>query len=473
MAFDREKAKADGWKDEEIDAYLSSKQQATPQVNAVTGQPLGQAGSTAIDEQIKADKAAEEERLNNRSTSQKFFDWVKTPEGTFTTGAALGLAAEGGRRLLKNRSKNEPSKARIDPTFDAPRDFTIDGPITNVDQPVDRMKQLQDRAEAGRQAGLGLKGTSPQVPSLPPQFGPPTVPAGDIPPVAPYSPITGQAGAAVAPQTTKTRAPRKTPEQMALQPMLTPEGKVQAFARDASGNIVWPSEMSPAGRAGAEQFMQQFPQHAKDLESKGLFGVQGMHSADTHLSNSYPPALRKEILDYVNEGKLAGHYSNYENRLQQAIKDIPAESELGKKLAQLRIDNPKGAVLGRMGTPAAATAEKLAHTAPTVSSLLKKAAIPLTIMAIADAAKAAQKGNYGEAAVRSADIATDYIPFIGQLKQGLAPQGAMAPTVSDKQFENAYKLGSPYAQTEEAKKARLKEKAGAGRGIAPPSAYMR
>jgi hypothetical protein len=50
---------------------------------------------------------------------------------------------------------------------------------------------------------------------------------------------------------------------------------------------------------------------------------------------------------------------------------------------------------------------------------------------------------------------------------------AGAPTVSGQSISNAYKLGSPYAQTEEAKKARLKEKAGAGRGIAPPSAYMR
>jgi len=50
---------------------------------------------------------------------------------------------------------------------------------------------------------------------------------------------------------------------------------------------------------------------------------------------------------------------------------------------------------------------------------------------------------------------------------------AGAPTVGSQSIANSYKLGSPYAQTEEAKKARLREKAGAGRGIAPPSAYMR
>ena len=40
-------------------------------------------------------------------------------------------------------------------------------------------------------------------------------------------------------------------------------------------------------------------------------------------------------------------------------------------------------------------------------------------------------------------------------------------------YENQFKLGSPYAQTPEAKAYRLREKAGAGRGIAPPSAYKR
>jgi hypothetical protein len=94
-------------------------------------------------------------------------------------------------------------------------------------------------------------------------------------------------------------------------------------------------------------------------------------------------------------------------------------------------------------------------------------------MGIADAARAAEQGKYGEAAVRSADVATDYVPMIAQLKQGLSPTEANAPGVSQQRIESSALLGSPYAQTEWAKNQRLKEKAGAGRGIAPPSAYMR
>jgi hypothetical protein len=96
-----------------------------------------------------------------------------------------------------------------------------------------------------------------------------------------------------------------------------------------------------------------------------------------------------------------------------------------------------------------------------------------TLIAAADIANAGQQGKYGEAAVRSADLATDYIPMVAQLKQGLAPTEAGAPGVSKQRIESSALLGSPYAQTEWAKNQRLKKKAGAGRGIAPPSAYMR
>jgi len=77
----------------------------------------------------------------------------------------------------------------------------------------------------------------------------------------------------------------------------------------------------------------------------------------------------------------------------------------------------------------------------------KVAGVAGTLIAVADIANAAQKGNIGEAALRSADLATDYIPGVAQFKQGLSPFEASAPTLGEKQlkaFENAQKLGSPY-----------------------------
>ena len=59
------------------------------------------------------------------------------------------------------------------------------------------------------------------------------------------------------------------------------------------------------------------------------------------------------------------------------------------------------------------------------------------------------------------------------LPLGMDINAASAPVVPPQQISNAALLGSPYAQTEWAKTQRLREKAGAGRGIAPPSAYFR
>jgi hypothetical protein len=232
--------------------------------------------------------------------------------------------------------------------------------------------------------------------------------------------------------------------------------------------------MSKAAKQGAEAFAQQYPDQAKALAAEGRFGILGAGSGDNNLFNSYGSDMMKRIRDEVNEGKMVGPYINYENKVNPAIKGISPESAIGKDLNELRKAGI-GGDYGTLGTPATIGGKKggLITGPNTVPKAIKAGGPAMLLMAIADAAKAAEQGKYGEAAVRGADIATDYIPGVAQFKQGLSPNEAGAPTVSAKTIENAYKLGSPYAQTEEAKKARLREKAGAGRGIAPPSAYMR
>ena len=79
--------------------------------------------------------------------------------------------------------------------------------------------------------------------------------------------------------------------------------------------------------------------------------------------------------------------------------------------------------------------------------LVKVAGTAGALVAISDIANAAERGNFGETAVRSADFATDFLPLIAQIKQGLSPNEASAPTLGPKQlkaFEEAKKLGSPY-----------------------------
>ena len=246
------------------------------------------------------------------------------------------------------------------------------------------------------------------------------------------------------------------------------------FNRDANGNIEYPKGMSPAARQGAEAFAQQYPDHAKSLAAEGRFGILGAGSGDNNLFNSYGSDMMKRIRDEVNQGQMVGPYANYETKVNPAIKAISPETALGKELADLRASQT-GGNFGPLGTPASIGGKKggLIQGTNLVAKAVKAGGPAALLMSIADAANAAQQGRYGEAAIRSADVATDYLPMIAQLKQGLSPTEAGAPGVSKQRIESAALLGSPYAQTEWAKSQRQKEKAGAGRGIAPPSAYMR
>jgi hypothetical protein len=262
----------------------------------------------------------------------------------------------------------------------------------------------------------------------------------------------------------------------AIQTVLAQEiDKTSGMYRDAQGNMVYPEKMSLAARTGAEAFAKQYPDIAKTLEGKGQFAILGGGSGDNSLFNTYDSELMKRLRNEVNQGQMVGPDINYTSKINPAIQAISPESALGKELADLKATQPKGGTKGTLGIPATIGGVKggLMKGPNQVRDIVKAGGPAMLLMAMADAAKAAQQGNYGEAAVRSADVATDYIPMIAQLKQGLAPTEAGAPGVSKQTFENAYKLGSPYAQTEEAKLSRLREKAGAGRGIAPPSAYMR
>jgi hypothetical protein len=98
---------------------------------------------------------------------------------------------------------------------------------------------------------------------------------------------------------------------------------------------------------------------------------------------------------------------------------------------------------------------------------LKGGAGAAALLSIPGFADAAQRKDYG----RMVDIASDFVvpPFAGSSELGVSTLGQQQM----QNVESSALLGSPYAQTEWAKNQRLKEKAGAGRGIAPPSAYMR
>lgn len=507
----RDSAKAAGYSDEEIDAELKS---TSAPANAVAPNIVPIADGRETTAAYSAEAESKQNQLVQEATKEKeatlaspTFDWksvANSPVGYVTGGAALGALASGvGYAFGKAKSSlsgiNDRKigvKPEIDKTIDIPMDTVEKRNVSPFAQqfettygvPLSTAEQLtggpitnaKDAAIIGgalkNQGGISVNNpyqTSPYTQAPTPEAVAPTAPATQAatPTPAPVAPTPSvQEGV----QTGNTAKAVQNVVAQELDKATGVAPTIATFNRDANGNIQYPKGMSAAAKQGAEAFAQQYPDHAKALATEGRFGILGAGSGDNNLFNSYGSDMMKRIRDEVNQGQMVGPYGNYEAKVNPAIKGISPESAIGKDLAQLR-EAQIGGNYGTLGTPATIGGKKggLITGPNTVPKALKAGGPAMLLMAMADAAKAAQQGNFGEAAVRGADVATDYLPMISQLKQGLAPTEAGAPGVSKQTIENAYKLGSPYAQTEEAKKARLREKAGAGRGIAPPSAYMR
>jgi hypothetical protein len=175
---------------------------------------------------------------------------------------------------------------------------------------------------------------------------------------------------------------------------------------------------------------------------------------DNWLYNTAGPEKRKAILKEFNDGKPAGSYDEAQKlwaKYVESRRETFAGPEMTKEVRKERGIPPREN-FGQLGK---------------VAKVGGVAGLALTA---AQMAQAAQNRKYTEAALMGADIATDFIPGVAQLKQGLSPSEAGAPGVSSKAFENAALLGSPYAQTEWAKSQRQKNKSNA---VVPPSAYLR
>lgn len=234
------------------------------------------------------------------------------------------------------------------------------------------------------------------------------------------------------------------------------ESKVKTFTKDASGNIQWPEGMSAAAKRNAEAFAAQYPDLAKQLEANGKFGILGAGAGDNNLYNSWGSPVMKEIRNEVNKGEMVGPYENYLKKVNPAIDQIPPNTPLGQQIGFIRATNPQGGTYGQLGVPATITDNKIRTGKNLINPAIKAGGPALLLMSIADAAKAAQQGKYGEAAVRTADVATDYIPGVGQVKQALTPSEAGAPVVPPERYQEASKLGSPYYLTDWAKTQRSK-----------------
>jgi hypothetical protein len=386
-------------------------------------------------------------------------NWKPLAIGALAVTAGYGAARLlGGRKSAETpatKQPTQPAAQRIEPTFATPEETAAFKPI---DQPSAPSKlAVESEAKFGvplsdvenhfgvkvtnikdaeilsnnyknslpgaiGNAPSGVPGANPmdQLTTQPPapQLMQPKPPAGAVAPqpmaAAPAAPTSVADAVATGQNPTQALNESLAKDIDAATPKTTtpvsPESaiKVEGLVRDAQGNFQYPQGMSPAAIQAHKAFVQQYPEIAASLEAQGKFGMVGGGAADNSLHNTYGPELRKTILHEVNPGQMAGINKNYLEKINPAIKALSTETGLGKTLAELRVNNPKGGTKGPLGVPATiGSSGELVSTPPgKVSGLVNKGGKALLLMAMADAAKAAQEGNTAPAKEVGFDLGT-------------------------------------------------------------------
>ena len=339
MALDKDKfiadAKAAGYTDKEIEAELGTASAAVaPPSSADQATAKNNAEFDAAKSKMKEDYDAKNKANSMAGMSDvKFGDFetqiptfFTTPVGLVTAGAAAYGAATGAKKA------GEAAWDTTKKVFGSLRDFSKekfgdDGLLAN-----------QQADKAIKQANMTAKeATSLQTPT-----GVDT---------------TTNVGKGMGADDQNLIAKSQQNKEMTTAAKEVGASDVRQFTRDAKGNIQYPEGMSPSGRAGAEAFAKQFPDLAKQLEGKGQFAILGAGSGDNSLYNTYGAQTRKDIIQEVNQGKLAGtHGGNegfYNKTLTPAIAAVPPTTPLGAELERLRAVEPKGGTHGPLGTSVA------------------------------------------------------------------------------------------------------------------------
>lgn len=204
---------------------------------------------------------------------------------------------------------------------------------------------------------------------------------------------------------------------------------------------------------------------AKAYESgkipKGYVFVPGVGNMDNNVFNTLGPEGRREALEakgltafgQVPEPKnmkyndvVSKNIADYAQHLRDTIPSV----ELNTRQERIAKGEPHSTNYGRLvGGPN--KEGKLLHTP------MKIAGVGGGLMAISSLSQAK---SIPEFIARGVDVGTDYLPLVGQIKQGLTPSEAGAPTLPPSAYSESKKLGSPFHVFPNQ-----------GRGIMPPSAY--
>jgi hypothetical protein len=472
MAFDEAKfraaAKAAGYSDAEINAELKG----TAPANSA---PAPSMDDTFADKE-RALREEYEKKVKQATTSEvSIGDRTFEIPTFFTSPAGIGTAIAAGIGLgstligagavapkvyqsIKNRYMTKPPE--IDRTRDIPMGGAFDNPPAPqpVEQPTsqatpDRVQQAQQLAEANRQLGIG--GNQPV---------PPTAPVAA--PVAPPEPIS----------TPITAAPIDAP---AATPTAGPGSPVTSIVNDTVKEMIQQTPDPVIGAAPTQPVAP--PQELLTGTGKPAFAGMGPEAT---LNKKGEPKFKPDYADInqVPKGFAFVPGAQYIDTPRQNIGQAEYTKAYTDRLFpltnELAIQESKdiNKLLGRAtraetiaaGLPPAQLTPGITKKTSAGTKPVRVAGTLGALIAIPDLAKAETAGQRGMA---GANLLEAVLPP-GFMMSG-AGQGSGAVPSADA----AMLLGSPYAQTEIAKKRRqaleYAAKVGAGRGLTPASAYPR
>jgi len=379
-----------------------------------------------------------QERLGN--------DWWHLPAGL----AAIGAGIYGASQLMGRGETPPPSGGmRIDPTMDIDP-LAPQAPQAPAPAP-DRLQQAQQIIDANKQLGLGSKPVPPTAP----------VAAPVAPPEAVTTPIT--AAPIDAPAPTPTAGPNSPVTTIVNDTVKEMIQQTPDPVTGATSQPVAPPQDLRTG-TGKPAFAGMGPEAALNKKGEPKLKVDYASVADVPAGFAFVP--NAQYIDTLRQNIGQPEYTKaYTERLfpltnEQAIQE---SKDINKLLGRATRAETKAAGLPPAELTPGITKKTSAGTKP-----VRVAGALGALIAIPDLAKAETAGQRGMA---GANLLEAVLPP-GFMMSGAGAGSDMPPSMAQ-----AMLLGSPYAQSEFAKKQRQEQeyvrKVGAGRRIAPPSAYQR
>jgi hypothetical protein len=367
-----------------------------------------------------------QERLGN--------DWWHLPAGLAAIGAGIYGASKlmGGGPDDPNTPNGRPTY-RFDPTFDveplapqAPQQAPAPVPAP------DRLQQAQQIIDANKQLGLGSKPVPPTAP----------VAAPVVPPEPIATPIT--AAPVDAPAPTPTAGPGSPVTTIVNDTVkeLIQEAPAQPVVQAAPQPVAPPQDLRTG--TGKPAFAGMGPEAALNKKGEPKLKVDYASVADVPAGFAFVP--NAQYIDTLRQNIGQPEYTKaYTDRLfpltnEQAIQE---SKDINKLLGRATRAETKAAGLPPAELTPGITKKTSAGTKP-----VRVAGTVGALMAISDLAKAETAGQRGMA---GANLLEAVLPP-GFMMGGAGQGSGTVPS-----FDQAVLLGSPYAQTEFAKKKRQEQ----------------